>query len=187
MTGPRGAAGSAPSKTQTAPAAPAQTQIESQKRKPAGSQPGGASTPALQAPPVPLLPAAGEAGDMAAEETENLLRAVVTYNEFHTRRTIKEDTLQWFKSFPDVPVHPLPPLEIHKPDSSEELLTYTSLWRQQEAVTALDGTGLYKGGANIFWLKGFVDRSKPELRRLAAVAGDRPVFRQVDDAARSYV
>ena len=116
--------------------------------------------PPTNAPPEPVLPAAGEVDDMSADRTENVVRAIVAYNEYHLRQVIiKGQSKKWFKEgLPDVPVHLLAPLEIRKPDSADELLTYMSPWRKQEAVTAFEGTGTYRGGANIFWLRPFVDR-----------------------------
>ena len=79
------------------------------------------------APPVPLLPAAGAGDDMPADKTEALMRAVVGYNTYHSRRVIQEG-MTCCKGFPDVPVHQLAPLEIRRPDSVQELpVSYTQL------------------------------------------------------------
>ena len=81
------------------------------------------------------------------------------------------------------PVHEHHPLRIKKPASKGDLLTYVSPWRRAEAVISFQGTGTYKGGANVFWLHPFVDGSRETLN---CIAGGPPTYSACLDAAGNY-
>jgi hypothetical protein len=108
---------------------------------------------------VPVLPTRAEAAKYNEEKTKSLMRAVVAYNKYHVRRVMKQDS-RWFKGWEDKPVHEHQPLNIRKPDSKDDLLSYVAPWRKTEATISFSGTGTYKGGGNIFWLDPFVDESR---------------------------
>ena len=165
------------------------------KPKAATPRPDGPPAPAVQmqaqmpadvptasaAPPVPVLPSEAEATRYGEEKTESLLRAVVAYNKHHVQRVIQEDN-RWFKGWPDVPPLQIGPLNIRKPDSKDDLLTYVAPWRRTEAMVAFEGTGTYKGGGNVFWLDPFVDRcgaSTLAASKPATIAGDPPLYSTV--------
>ena len=76
-----------------------------------------------------------------------------------------------------------PPLNIRKPDSKDDLLTYVAPWKRTEAVVAFQGAGTYKGGGNVFWLNPFVDGPRPKL---CSIAGDPPLYSACLDAAENY-
>jgi hypothetical protein len=111
------------------------------------------------APSVPVLPTRAEADKFNEEKTKSLMHAVVAYNKYHVRRVMKQDS-RWFKGWEDKPVHEHQPLNIRKPDSKDDLLSYVAPWRKTEATISFSGTGTYKGGGNIFWLDPFVDESR---------------------------
>jgi hypothetical protein len=108
-----------------------------------------------------------------------LMHAVVAYNKYHVRRVVKQDS-RWFKGWEDKPVHEYQPLNIRKPDSKDDLLSYVSPWKKAEAVLSFQGSGTYKAGGNVFWLDPFVDESRKGMR---SIAGDRPLLSACLDAA----
>jgi len=105
----------------------------------------------------------------------NLMRGVVAYNRYRVRRFVEEDC-RWFKNWSDKPVHEIQPLTIRRPDTKDDVLTYVSPWKKDEALLSLKGTGAYKGGGNVFWLDPF------DIN----FAGDQPRYSACLDAAESY-
>ena len=133
-------------------------------------------------PALPVLPQEPEAANLSEAKTMALMRACVAYNKHHVRRAMKEDS-RWFRGWPDLPVHEHQPLNIRKPDSKDDLLTYVSPWKKAEATISFQGTGTYKGGGNVFWLDPFVDGSRPKL---SCIAGDPPQYSACLVAAGNY-
>ncbi len=141
---------------------------------------GGASESA--APAKPVLPCEAAVPSYGEQQTETLMRSIVAYNKYHVQRVTQQDS-RWFKGWQDVDVHEQQPLTIRKPDSKDDLLTYVSPWKKDEAMISFQGTGTYKAGGNVFWLDPFVERSRPKLW---AIAGDPPLWSTVLEAAESY-
>ena len=97
------------------------------------------------APTLPVLPVGAEATNYSEEKTMVLMRAIVAYNRHNVRRVMEEDS-RWFKGWADLPVHQHQPLTIRKPDTKDDVLTYVSPWKKDEAVISFQGTGTYRGG-----------------------------------------
>ena len=139
-------------------------------------------------PSPPVLPSEAEAINYSEDKIMTLMHATVAYNKHHVRRVMREDT-RWFGGWEDKPMHEHKPLTIRKPDSKDDLLTYRSPWKKDEAAIALKGTGMYEGGGNLFWMNPFVDGlpntglTKDKMR---SIAGEPPHYSACLDAAESY-
>jgi hypothetical protein len=76
-----------------------------------------------------------------------------------------------FAGLPNVPLHELGPLEIRESAGENDLLSYKAAWSAQQAELALNSTGLYEAGANLFWLNPF-----PVDATMAECAGATPAW-----------
>ena len=74
----------------------------------------------------------------------DLFHGIIAYNEYYLRANLHSNSLEFFKQFPNLPLHEHRPLDIVGDETGKALTSFKHPWDKEAAPTALRTASCYE-------------------------------------------